>query len=71
MTVLILMKQLERSMAKLTKRQGEVFDFIKGYIKENGMPPTAVEIGTFFDIYPNGAWLHVQALIKGMTVVFA
>jgi len=50
-------------MKKLTQKQADVLAYIKQHIKQEGMAPTAKEIGDWLDIYPNGAWLHVKALI--------
>jgi len=57
-------------MKKLTQKQANIYVFIKAHIKDKGMAPTAVEIGEEFDVYPNGAWLHVQALIKKGAVTY-
>ncbi len=57
-------------MEKLTKRQAEIFTFIKASIKENGMAPTSTEIGEHFGIWPNGAWLHIKALLKKGAVTY-
>lgn len=57
-------------MEKLTKKQRDILAFIKLEISKFGMSPTAVEIGEHFNIYPNGAWLHVQALIKKGAVTY-
>ncbi len=51
-------------MKKLTERQRQIFAFIKSHIEEYGYSPTSVEIGDHFEIYPNGAWEHVKALVK-------
>ena len=51
-------------MTKLTARQAEIFNFIKGYIKSYQMSPTSKEIADHFEIYPNGAAQHVKALLK-------
>jgi len=57
-------------MKPLTQKQYDILRFIKGHIKDKGMSPTSVEIGEEFEIYPNGAWLHVQALKKKGAVTY-
>jgi repressor LexA len=47
---------------ELTSRQGEIFDFIKTFIKERGYPPSVREIGKHFNIYPRAAFDHLKAL---------
>jgi len=47
---------------ELTSRQREIFDFIKGFIKERGFPPSVREIGERFNIYPRAAFDHLKAL---------
>jgi repressor LexA len=49
---------------ELTPRQKEIFDFIKGFIKERGFPPSVREIGEHFRIYPRAAFDHLKALEK-------
>ena len=50
---------------KLSKRQQEVLDFIRGFIDQNKMPPTYREIGQALGIAStNGVADHVKALIK-------
>jgi repressor LexA len=49
----------------LTKRQREVLDFINGWIRERGYPPTLREIGNHFGIRStNGVNDHLKALEK-------
>jgi repressor LexA len=49
----------------LTKRQREVLDFISGWIRERGYPPTLREIGNHFGIKStNGVNDHLKALEK-------
>src|SRR4026208_1730312 len=49
----------------LTKRQREVLDFINGWIRERGYPPTLREIGNHFGIKPtHGVSDHLKALEK-------
>ena len=49
---------------ELTPRQKEIFDFIRGFIKERGFPPSVREIGERFRIYPRAAFDHLKALEK-------
>ncbi|NND65544.1 MAG: repressor LexA, partial [Gammaproteobacteria bacterium] len=50
-------------MAQLTPRQQEVFDFIQGFIKQTGMPPTRAEIAEAMGFRsPNAADDHLRAL---------
>ena len=51
-------------MKEITKRQGEVLDFIRYFIKDHKYPPTIREIGANFKISPKGAYDHVKALEK-------
>ncbi|MEZ6057161.1 MAG: transcriptional repressor LexA [Planctomycetaceae bacterium] len=54
----------------LTRRQQEIYDFIKDKIMNRGYGPTVREIGKGFDIKsPNGVMCHLKALEKkGMIV---
>ena len=47
---------------ELTSRQKEIFDFIKGFIKEKGFPPSVREIGEHFHVYPRAVFDHLKAL---------
>src|SRR4030043_1911949 len=49
---------------ELTSRQREIFNFIKGFIKERCYPPSVREIGEHFNIYPRAAFDHLKALEK-------
>ncbi len=49
---------------ELTSRQREIFNFIRGFIKQRGYPPSVREIGEHFDIYPRAAFDHLKALEK-------
>ncbi len=49
---------------ELTDRQKEILDFIKGFIKERGFPPSVREIGEHFNIYPRAVFDHLKALEK-------
>lgn len=53
------------TQAALTPKQQQIFDFIRGYIEENGYPPAIRDIGVAFDIVsPNGVMCHLRALQK-------
>jgi repressor LexA len=47
---------------ELTSRQREIFNFVRGFIKERGYPPSVREVGGHFDIYPRAAFDHLKAL---------
>jgi len=50
---------------QLTKRQREVYEFIRDKIHHRGYGPTVREIGAEFDIKsPNGVMCHLKALEK-------
>jgi repressor LexA len=50
---------------QLTKRQAQIYDFIRDKIKNRGYGPTVREIGEQFDIAsPNGVMCHLKALEK-------
>ena len=51
--------------SSLTRRQREIYDFIKEKIESRGYGPTVREIGLAFDIKsPNGVMCHLNALVK-------
>jgi repressor LexA len=53
------------SQNALTKRQEEIYRFIKDKIEMRGYPPTVREIGEAFEIQsPNGVMCHLNALVK-------
>jgi len=54
--------ELKERIMELTHRQKEIFDFIKGFIKERGFPPSVREIGEHFHIYPRAVFDHLKAL---------
>jgi repressor LexA len=55
---------------QLTERQQEVYDFIRGKIKNRGYGPTVREIGEQFEISsPNGVMCHLKALEKKGLIV--
>lgn len=47
---------------ELTSRQKEIFDFVKGFIRDRGYPPSVREIGEHFHIYPRAVFDHLKAL---------
>ena len=47
---------------ELTERQREIFEFIQGFIRERGYPPSIREIGEHFHIYPRAVFDHLKAL---------
>jgi len=49
---------------ELTSRQREIFNFVRGFIKKRGYPPSVREIGEHFNIYPRAAFDHLKALEK-------
>ncbi|MFP6770620.1 MAG: repressor LexA [Planctomycetaceae bacterium] len=50
---------------RLTKRQGEVYEFLKSVFREQGFGPTIREIGAHLGIpNPNGVVCHLKALEK-------
>lgn len=49
-------------MEILTKRQQEVFDFIKSYIEENSYAPAVRDIASYFGITAKGAQDHLKTL---------
>lgn len=51
--------------SQLTKRQREIYDFIRDKIESRGYGPTVREIGEAFEIQsPNGVMCHLKALVK-------
>ena len=52
-------------LERLTKRQREVYEFIRDKIRNRGYGPTVREIGSHFEISsPNGVMCHLKALEK-------
>jgi repressor LexA len=51
-------------MKELTARQKETLEFISGFIKEHGYPPTMREIAASFGVSVKAAHDHVKALQK-------
>jgi len=49
-------------MKELTERQRDILDWIVGFAREHGMPPTVREIGAEFGISPAGVFGHLKAL---------
>jgi repressor LexA len=55
----------QSSKPSLTANQRRIFEYIQGYIAENGYPPAIRDIGKAFDIAsPNGVMCHLRALQK-------
>ncbi|MEY3457753.1 MAG: LexA repressor [Planctomycetota bacterium] len=53
----------EGGQFNLTKRQREIYDFLRDSIHKRGYGPTVREIGQHFDIRsPNGVMCHLRAL---------
>ncbi len=53
------------ALDQLTKRQREVYDFVREKIQGRGYGPTVREIGEYFAISsPNGVMCHLKALEK-------
>ena len=49
----------------LTKRQSEIFEFIKGYLEKTGYPPTVREIGKALGLHsPSTVHAHLAKLEK-------
>lgn len=53
---------MARAKTPLTPRQREVLDWIKGFIREHGMPPTVREIGEAFGIKSSSVFDLLKAL---------
>lgn len=54
----------------LTRRQQEIYEFIKDKIMNRGYGPTVREIGAHFDIRsPNGVMCHLKALEKKEVII--
>jgi len=49
-------------MEPLTPRQGEILGWVKGFIREHGMPPTVREIGGAFGIKSSSVFELLKAL---------
>lgn len=54
-----------RPLPRLTPRQGQILDWIRGFIEAEGMPPTRAEIAAGLGFSsPSSAEDHLQALAK-------
>lgn len=51
-----------KTTRNLTDRQGQILDWIKGFISQHGMPPTVREIGAAFEIGSSSVFDHLKAL---------
>ena len=58
-------------MKKLTKRQQEIFDFIKGFIQKHGWAPTHREIAKHFGFTVVAAYNTVHAIRRKGFIDFA
>ena len=47
-----------------TVTQKQVLEFIRKYMKENGFSPSVIDIADNFEIHPNGAQMHLNAMEK-------
>jgi len=54
---------------ELTNAQRETLEFIREFTRENGYPPTHVEIGRRFSIWPNAAQCRLKTLVKKHAIV--
>jgi len=52
----------KRNTKELTPRQREIFEWIKDFIQEHGMPPTVREIGDAFGMKSSSMFDHLKAL---------
>jgi len=46
----------------LTEKQQAVLEFIRGFLREQGLPPTVREIGEYFGLDPHAVHDHLKAL---------
>jgi DNA-binding MarR family transcriptional regulator len=64
-TVLKAMPQNDTKLPVLTKRQKQIYEFLKDKIFNRGYGPTVLEIGSEFNIRsPNAVMCHLKALEK-------
>jgi SOS-response transcriptional repressor LexA len=54
---------------ELTKKQRETLEFIREFTREAGYPPTRLEIGRRFEIWPNAAQDRLNAMVKKNAIV--
>lgn len=59
-----LVAKLMLSMKELTTKQLNILQYIEGYIRSQGYPPTIREIGDHFSITAKGAYDHIKAIEK-------
>jgi len=52
----------EKQRKKLTPRQQEILDWIKGFIQEYQMPPTVREIGRAYNMKSSSVFGHLKAI---------
>lgn len=55
-------------MKKLTPKQQQVLDYIKGYISDNGFPPSSRNISDYFNFGHSAARNHLDALENKMAI---
>ena len=61
----ICVQHMGHVMAELTPRQQEIYDFVRGFLVDNGMPPTRVEIARALGFRSaNAAEDHLRALAR-------
>ena len=52
-------------LSPLTHRQAEILDFIRIFLRDEGMPPTRAEIAEAFGFKsPNAVQCHLDAMLK-------
>lgn len=55
---------MKRYRVEITDRQWEILEFIKGYIKDNGVSPSHSDICNCFGFRPNAAQWFIDSLEK-------
>ena len=48
----------------LTKKQTELYEFIKAFIEVHGFPPTVTEMAAHFECFPNSSADQLKALVR-------
>ncbi|TCL06870.1 LexA family protein [Sodalis ligni] len=48
----------------LTKKQTELYEFIKAFIEVRGFPPTVTEMAAHFECFPNSSADQLKALVR-------
>ena len=49
-------------MNKLTAKQSEILSYIKQFISQYGFSPTIRDIGSYYNMSPNGAYRHIKSI---------